>query len=92
MLHGGMSMGTLKRLFQFLIGLTICMAGLVILWLDMTTTSIANGGSYFFELGLGLAIAGGAWAVIQVRQIFGIAKAPEPQPANSQDKRSDLPG
>lgn len=81
-------MGLLKNLLQFLVGLGICVAGLIILWLDMTTaTGVANNGSYFFELGLGLAIGGGAWAVIQVRQIFGIAKAPEAQPATSPEKQ-----
>ena len=35
---GAVTMETVKSLFQLVIGLGICAAGLVILWLDVTST------------------------------------------------------
>lgn len=71
----------LQNVWQFLVGLAICAAGLVILYLDFTSNAanptVANTGSYFFELGVGLALGGGIWAVIQVRQALGLAKPEE---------------
>ena len=71
----------LQNLRQFLVGLAICVAGLIILYLDFASSaanpSVVNSGSYFFELGLGLALGGGIWAVIQVRQALGLAKPEE---------------
>ena len=71
----------LQNLWQFVVGLAICVAGLVILYLDFASSAanptVVNGGSYFFELGLGLALGGGIWAVIQVRQVLGLAKPEE---------------
>jgi hypothetical protein len=54
--------------------------GLVILYLDVTTSAntVGNTGSYFFELGLALALGGGIWAVMQVRQALGLAKPEQP--------------
>lgn len=73
----------LQNLWQFLVGLAICVAGLIILYLDLTASAntVGNTGSYFFELGLGLALGGGIWAVMQVRQALGLAK-PEPSKEN----------
>ena len=72
----------LQNLWQFLVGLTICVVGLIILYLDFASSAanptVANTGSYFFELGLGLVLGGGIWAVIQVKQAFGTVKSPEP--------------
>jgi hypothetical protein len=79
----------LQSLWQFVVGLAICVVGLIILYLDFSSSAahptIADSGSYFFELGLGLALGGGIWAGIQVRQVLGLAKPEEskgnpPQP------------
>ena len=71
----------LQNLWQFLLGLGICLAGLFILYLDISSSAanptVANTGNYFFELGLGLALAGGIWAIMQVRQALGLAKPEE---------------
>jgi hypothetical protein len=71
----------LQNLWQFLVGLAICVVGLIILYLDFSSSAanptVANTGNYFFELGLGLALGGGIWAVIQVRQALGFAKPEE---------------
>ncbi len=73
-------MGILKNLWQFLVGIAICAVGLLILWLDMTSMkAIGDDSSYFFELGAGLALGGGIWAVMQVKQVLGLAK---PEPSN----------
>ena len=70
----------LQNFWQFLVGLAICVAGLVILWLDVTSSAntVANTGSYFFQLGLMLTLAGGIWAVMQVKQALGLAKPEQP--------------
>jgi len=81
----------LQDLWQFLVGLAICAVGLIILDLDLSASAahptIADSGSYFLELGLALALAGGIWAVMQVRRVLGLArpepskeKPPQPQP------------
>jgi hypothetical protein len=71
----------LQNLWQFLVGVAICVAGLIILYLDFASSAahptVADTSSYFFELGLGLALGGGIWAVIQVRQVLGLAKPEE---------------
>ena len=71
----------LQNLWQFLVGVAICVAGVVILYLDVTTrtNTVADTGSYFFELGIGLALGGGIWAVMQVRQALGLAKPEQPK-------------
>jgi hypothetical protein len=73
-------MAILKGLWQFLVGVGICAAGLIILYFDLTTRSstVADTGSYFFELGIGLALGGGIWAVIVVRQMLGLEKPAQP--------------
>jgi amino acid transporter len=71
----------LQDIWQFLVGLAICVVGLIILYLDFTSNAanptVVNSGSHFFELGVGLALGGGIWAVIQVRQALGLAKPEE---------------
>jgi len=66
----------LQNLWQFLVGVAICVVGLIILYLDLSTSAntVADTGNYFFELGLALALGGGIWAVMQVKQALGLAK------------------